>query len=232
MSSVNQPRVTAADEPSDADVADYLQSHPEFFERHPALLTSLRLPHRTGGAAVSLVERQVSVLRQRNLKLERKLRELVDVARSNDRLAASIHTLALALVSAGGRAEAIAVIESELRGRFRVDGAVLALFVDGGGAPESRFLRLVRRDDPEMAPFATFLDADRVRCGRIRDAQRAFLFGPDDVEIGSAALVPLGPGAELGFLAIGSRDANHFHPGKSIDFLARLGELVAAALRR
>jgi uncharacterized protein YigA (DUF484 family) len=45
------------------------------------------------------------------------------------------------------------------------------------------------------------------------------------------ALVPLGPRSEFGFLAIGSRDVNHFHPGKSIDFLARLGELVACALR-
>ena len=33
-----------------------------------------------------------------------------------------------------------------------------------------------------------------------------------------------------GFLAIGSRDGNHFHPGKSMDFLVRLGELVSAAL--
>ena len=54
----------------------------------------------------------------------------------------------------------------------------------------------------------------------------------DDIEVGSVALLPLGESVELGFLAIGSRDAEHFHPGMSIDFLSRLGELVSCALRR
>ncbi len=46
------------------------------------------------------------------------------------------------------------------------------------------------------------------------------------------ALVPLGKKAEIGFLAIGSVDADRFHPGMSIDFLARVGDLVAGALKR
>ncbi len=36
----------------------------------------------------------------------------------------------------------------------------------------------------------------------------------------------------IGFLAIGSVDAERFHPGMSIDFLTRLGELVTEALKR
>jgi uncharacterized protein YigA (DUF484 family) len=43
-------------------------------------------------------------------------------------------------------------------------------------------------------------------------------------------MVPLGKDAALGFLVIGSRDPDHFHPGKRMDFLSRLGELVAVAL--
>jgi len=31
-------------------------------------------------------------------------------------------------------------------------------------------------------------------------------------------------------LAIGSRDADYFHPGKSMDFLSRLGDLLGGAL--
>jgi uncharacterized protein YigA (DUF484 family) len=46
------------------------------------------------------------------------------------------------------------------------------------------------------------------------------------------ALVPLGKRSEIGFLAVGSVDAERFHPGMSIDFLKRLGQLVAEALRR
>jgi len=44
--------------------------------------------------------------------------------------------------------------------------------------------------------------------------------------------VPLGPGAEIGFLAVGSVDAKRFHPGMSIDFLTRIGDLVAGSLKR
>ena len=48
---------------NDANVADYLQTYPDFFERNTALLAKLRLPHlRDTGATVSLVERQVEVL--------------------------------------------------------------------------------------------------------------------------------------------------------------------------
>ena len=86
MSTVNQAQATS-DELTEDSIADYLQSNPDFFERHQTLLGNLKLPHSTSGAAVSLVERQVSVLRQQNVALERRLRDLVDVARSNDQLA-------------------------------------------------------------------------------------------------------------------------------------------------
>ena len=231
MSSLKQPQ---SDELalSEQDIAGYLQAHPEFFERHLGLLGNLRLPHRTGGSAVSLVEKQIAVLRQRNLKLERKLRDLVEVAKGNDQLAGKIHELALALLQATSRADIIALLERQLRINFRADRAVLVLFSGDFELGENIFLRRLARDDASLAPFRTFLESRTPRCGRVRDAQRRFLFGDDDVEIGSVALLPLGKSGELGFLAIGSRDANHFHPGKSIDFLTRLGELVAGALQR
>ena len=71
---------------SEQAVQDYLADNPDFFERHGDLLKSLRLPHGSGGT-VSLVERQVSVLRQKELKNDRKLKELLAVARANDALA-------------------------------------------------------------------------------------------------------------------------------------------------
>ena len=87
------------EELSEQAVHDFLAAHPDFFERHSTLLGSLILPH-ASGAAVSLVERQVSVLRQKELKLKRQLKELIEVARENDVLAAEIHELTLQLMSA------------------------------------------------------------------------------------------------------------------------------------
>ena len=77
-----QAEVEYADEElSEQAIHDYLAAHPDFFENHAALLNSLHLPHATGGA-ISLVERQVSVLRQKDLKLEKQLKELIEVARA------------------------------------------------------------------------------------------------------------------------------------------------------
>jgi uncharacterized protein YigA (DUF484 family) len=235
MSSANKSELQA-DAINEESIADYLQANPDFFERHQSLLTNLRLPHRPG-AAVSLVERQVATLRQKNLQLERKLRDLVDVARSNDDLAEKIHSLATRLLAAGSRAQAVGVAEELLRSSFDADQSVLVLFetdtVDEFGRfgdNDHRFLRLIERNDPAMGPFKTFLTSSEPRCGKIRDSQKAFLFGPDADEIGSAALVPLGENAATGLLAIGSRDADYFHPGKSMDFLSRLGDLLGCAL--
>ena len=84
--------------------------------------------------------------------------------------------------------------------------------------------------DAALKPFSAFLRAARPRCGPIRDRQRQAVFGTDGDNIVSAAMVPLGDGAKLGFLVIGSKDPDHFHPGKRMDFLGRIGELVAVAI--
>ena len=230
MSTQRKPEFVEPDL-SEAAVHDYLRRHPDFFERHAALLGTLRLPHVTGGT-VSLVERQVSVLRQKDVKLERKLKELLEVARANDVLAGKIHGLALGLLTAGSLTETLAVVEAALRTAFDADQSVLVYFGDPELIGSGRFFRPMRREAPELQPFATFLGSNHPRCGQVRDSQRDFLFGRATDEVGSAALVPLGEECRLGFLAIGSVSAERFHPAMSFDFLARMGELVAEALKR
>lgn len=222
------------DELSEQSVHDYLEAHPDFFERHAALLGKLEVPHGSGGT-VSLVERQVSMLRQKETRAQRKLRELIDVARKNDVLSSKIHQLSLQLLAASDLPSCVAAIEKAMRSGFGADQSVLVLFRDPAlfeNIGSGRFLRAVERRDPALRPFETFLKGKGPRCGRVRDAQREFLFRNDADEIGSLALVPLGDKSDIGFLAIGSIDADRFHPGMSIDFLARVGDLVAGALHR
>ena len=222
------------DELSDQAVREYLEANPDFFERHSALLSSLSVPHGSGDA-ISLVERQVSMLRQKELKLERQLKDLIEVARANDTLVAKIHELTLQLLHAKKLDETIVAVEEAMRSGFGADQSILVLFGDAkifGDIDAGRFFRVVERSSDELKPFDTFLNGSGPRCGQVRDSQREFLFHADSDEIGSVALVPLGDKAELGFLAIGSADADRFHPGMSIDFLARVGDLVAGALER
>ena len=97
------------EEMSDQAVQDYLRAHPDFFERHTALLSTLQVPH-SSGDAISLVERQVSMLRQKERKMQIQLKELIAVARANDTLAAKIHELSLQLLRTTTLAETIQTV--------------------------------------------------------------------------------------------------------------------------
>lgn len=216
---------------SEDSIADYLKSHPDFFERHAPLVLGLKLPHRAGGATISLVERQVSMLRTRNAQLERQLKDLVAVAKQNDALGEKIHQLCLKLMRAPTLIQRLERLETGLREDFAAECAVLVLFPAAPAeAVRDGFVRRMNADDPDVRPFATFLRAAKPRCGPLRDRQKN-IFQHDADVITSAALVPLGTESKLGFLIIGSRDPDHFHPGKRMDFLARLGEILAVAIR-
>jgi len=221
---------------TDLTVAEYLQTYPDFFERNSPLLTKLRLPHlRDVGSTVSLVERQVEVLRERNQSLERKLKELVDVARANDSLADRIHRLSQRLIRARSLLETINALETSLREDFEAMHSVLVLFLEEARALDpspGRFLHAANADDAEIKTFESLLASGKPRCGQVRDAQRDYLFGKDSVEIGSVALTPLGSKGALGLLAIGASDAQRFHPAMSTEFLTRIGELLTYALMR
>jgi uncharacterized protein len=219
----------------EASVASYLAATPEFFDRHAQLLAKIRLPDARGGAStVSLLERQIEVLRERARQLERKVKDFVDVARENDALGTRVLAMARRLIAAPDRAAAITAIEAALREDFDAGQSVLVLSAARApqGIAESRFLRVVPANAPELRSFETLFNSGKPRCGQLRDSQREFLFGCDATEVGSVALVPLGSKGSLGLLACGSNDSQRFNPTMSTDFLAHIGELIAAALEK
>jgi hypothetical protein len=220
-------------EVDEAAVASYLAATPEFFDRHAQLLAKIRLPDSRGGAStVSLLERQVEVLRERNRQLERKVKDFVDVARENDALGTRVLAMARRLIAVRDRTAVVAAIEAALREDFGSGQSVLVLTAARApaGIAESRFLRIVPAEAADLRSFETLFSAGKPRCGQLRDSQREFLFGADAAEVGSVALVPLGPKGSLGLLACGSNDSQRFNPTMSTDFLAHIGELIAAAL--
>ena len=220
-------------EPDAGLVAAYLAQHPDFFDSHAALLAGLRLPHLRGdGTTVSLVERQVDVLRERTRESELRLKTLVENGRINDALAAKIHRLACRLVHARAAHLRLAAIEASLREDFGAREFVILLTRREPALADvdARCLRLVAGDDPGLKSFDSLFSSGKPRCGRMRDSQRDFLFPSADIAVGSVALVPLAPGGTQGLLAIASPDADHFNPTMSTEFLARIGELVAIAL--
>jgi uncharacterized protein YigA (DUF484 family) len=212
----------------------YLALNPDFFERHQQLLARMRLPHMRTGSTVSLVERQVEVLRDQKSDADRRLAEFVAVARANDGLAERIHRFTRRLMRASGPAAALTCIEASLREDFEAFNCVLLLTAPFDSLPNDYepFLRKLPADDTNIRTFEALLATGKPRCGQVRDSQRDFLFGPEAASIGSVALVPLGDGGSLGLLALGSAERERFHPGMSTEFLKRMGEMITDALSR
>jgi uncharacterized protein YigA (DUF484 family) len=214
-------------------IAEHLAAHPEFFERHPGVLVRLQLPHQRGSAAISLVERQVLVLREKHAALELKLRELIENGRANDAIADRMHRLTRRLLRARDFNAVIAGLETSLREDFGASRWVILLIEPSLGELASRastHLRVVPRGSAELRIFETFFESARPRSGQIRDTQRDYLFGADGSQVGSTVLIPLGDRASLGLLAIASHDTERYLPTMSTDFLVRIGEIVSEAI--
>ena len=231
---MNKPiRGTESNLLAEEQVADFLVAHPDFFERHNAVLARLRLPHQRGSAAVSLVERQVLVLRDKLTVLEKKLHELIENGRGNDAIVDRIHRLTRRLLRARDAAGALAALETSLREDFGASRWILVA-TDPSLAPlgalHNAHVRVVPRGSPELKIFETFFESARPRSGQIRDTQRDYLFGGEGSQVGSTVLVPLGERASLGLLAIASHDTERYLPTMSTDFLVRIGEVVTESM--
>ena len=191
----NQVRGIAAETIEEQAVAQYLQHNADFFERHPQLLARLRLQHPRNGATVSLIERQVEVLREKYQAQEQKLAEFVRVARANNVLAEKIHRFTRRLLRTSDARTGDHRNRSQpargLRHLPRGAGAARARRT-GEDATAQRFLRRVAAEDPSYRSFESLFATGKPRCGQIRDSQREFLFGSEAPNIGSVALIPLG----------------------------------------
>ncbi|HET8729592.1 MAG TPA: DUF484 family protein [Moraxellaceae bacterium] len=208
--------------PSETQVAAWLKAHPEFFGQHPDLLAEMAIPHATGGA-VSLVERQVAVLRDRNVELRERLQRLLDVARENDVLFEKMRGLILALLEAPSIAALAAALEDELRARFNSEFISLLLFdVEGAtGAAHSVSLQSAQEKVPGL------VKGRQAIAGQLRADELTFLFGHEGERVKSCAVIPLYHGRALGLLAIGASDPAHFRTSMDTLFISFIGEVLA-----
>lgn len=218
-------------EPLDPDrVADYLRQHPDFFIDYEHLLPELALPHHTGEHAISLVERQVSVLRARNREVRNRLHRLLETARDNDRLFQKTQKLVLAVLEENDAAGLVAAVEASLRDDYQVDACALLLFADAGF--DDPVLDAITLDDAR-ARIGALLNTRQPTCGHLRPQEIQFLFANASQPVRSAAVMPLAHGdTPFGILALGSFDPEHYRNGMGTLFLAYIADVLVRVLPR
>ena len=219
-----------ADELADElQLISLLKDNGAIFQRHPELLETLDLSHETGGA-VSLIERQVQVLREKNNQLDKRLCELMDVARDNERLAQSRHRIALNLLGAHDLNDVVSIVLDELSNELKADFAVVKLFTEKETWLKQYPQLFVATGSDGLNAFKTMRDHKNPVCGRGTDEQKTFLFVDDANQIKSVAIIPLTTGADLGLIGLGSEAISRFQASLGTQFLSQMGELVSAAL--
>jgi uncharacterized protein YigA (DUF484 family) len=209
-----------------ATVAQYLTDHPDFLLSHPDVLSQLQLPHESG-QAVSLIERQVDQLRERNELQKSQLNQLMRVARDNEVLMTRLHDLTVELMTIGDLGAFFDRLSEVLLEELEADVLNITLYDREIHSSDATPLFNSARDEALLEPVKELLDKGESRCGRLNRAKLDALFRSKAQWVQSTALVPID---EHGFMAIGSSDPARFYPGMGTLFLDMLAKVIETRL--
>jgi uncharacterized protein YigA (DUF484 family) len=199
-----------ADEAMESAIVAYLVEHPDFVQRHPALLHTLTPPSVDRGKGVVDFQRFMVARLQGDIdQLNIENTALIHTARANAHSQSRIHAAALALIEARGLGQLLEILTGDLMDILDVD--VIAMVVESNGV-----------DLPHVAASGIRI----VEPGAVDE-----WLGRRDVLLqGGVAGDPAiyGPG---GLVAFGSRDPDLFHDGQGTELIAFLGNVIERSLR-
>jgi uncharacterized protein YigA (DUF484 family) len=214
------------------DIANYLANTPDFFLRHAELLAAVQFTSPHSHRTVGLQERQAEMLREKIKALEQRIMEMIRNGSENVMLSDKILRWARSLLMTTDLYALPAAIEQDIKTQFAVPQVGMRLW---GLAPEYTGLTVAREVSDDARVFASSLMEPF--CG-LNTGFEAVNWLEDSTTVTSLALIPLRGGAAgsltpaFGLLVLASPDAHRFHSGMGTDFLARIGDLVSAALSR
>ncbi|MES2491584.1 MAG: DUF484 family protein [Pseudomonadota bacterium] len=214
----------------DGQVVSFLKAHPDFLSRFPDLLETIEIKH-SSGSAVSLIERQVDILRAKNQRLEDRLERLLDAARENEKRSDHVHKLARTLIRAPSLAAVIAGLRQCMRDDFGVDEVFVGLSPTAFKRHDIDGITVIEAEGKVAKAYENFFRTRLTECGPISEARSKLLFAKAENMPQSAAIVPLEKEKNLGMLALGSKDPERFQPRQGKMFLDLTAELVSAAVR-
>jgi len=210
-----------------AEVQQYLKSHPEFFEQHAKLLAEITLPSPHGSGVISLAERQQLAQRDKIRVLESLMEQMIANAEENEATAAKVHAFCLQLLDQQSFSNLQQLIQTTLQSQFNVTQSMIRIWVKPSNSAIVNDAVLSPVDD-EFRDW--IISLKEPHCGA--KAQAASNLMP--AHLRSFAYIPLSKHKSeqhaFGVLILGSEDIDRFKSGIGTHYLARIGELVGAAL--
>lgn len=204
-------------------VRAFLSENPTFLADNPDILEILDLPHNSG-KAISLVERQVGVMRDRNREMRGRLDNILAVANDNERLFEKTKRLVLNLLEAKNLPGMVSVIYDSLGSDFEV--SFFSLILLGDHKNELKTKARVATIEEANESIGAVLNATSVVCGVLREEEMSFLFGEKGSQVGSVAVAPLRSNRLYGVLALGSTDADFYKSTTGTLFLDYIADVL------
>lgn len=202
------------------DVAAWLKQHPDFFTDRDALLADMTVPHESG-KAVSLLERQVKILRERSMESRHTLNALLENARYNDQLFSVTRNLILMLLEENNLTDLASVTASNLETQPGIDACKLIMVDTPATASE-----LQKR-------FPSLFRSKRVLCQALDKESSQLLFPNASTALRSAALCPVTHHNSLhAILAIGNQSQDYFTDELDTLFLDFIAEVLGSLINR
>jgi len=212
-------------------VREYLQQHRDFLEKNPDILELLEIPHHSG-KAISLVERQVGVMRDRNRQMADKVEQMVTAASENVILFEKTNRLVLSLLAAQDLSELVDTLYQSLREDFSTEFYSLVIVddtIDQTGVDNPTAVNRVTGDRAN-AEIGALLAAEQTVSGVISDSEIAFLFGDQGSAVRSVVAVPLNGDQPWGILVLGSSDDKFYSRSTGTLFIDYIGQLLEILL--
>jgi len=198
------------------DVAHYLLNTPEFFEDHLDTLTQITLAHPHGGRTISLGERQLLALREKNKVLEKQMYEMLEFARENEALQNKVHEFTVSLFAARDLTTLQEMIPHLLRDIFSVPHVAMHLW---------------QVTPPSMEVLMFTDEQSKPVCLHQAAHDTASWFGESASLLHSFAYLPLHAGSvSVGLLVLASEEKQRFYPEMGTVFLQRIADAAGSAL--
>ena len=215
---------------TEEQVVKHLQDNPEFFLNHPELLSNIKLPH-DSGKAISLVEKQVNILREQGVKATERLKDLTDNARTNDEIFDITRSLIIDLLDCNTIEEVSTSLQEQFVRLRNVDACEL-IFLNHSMQSLSTAIRV---EDSKVIKekFSDVFRLEKTFCTQLQEEQILYLFPFSEGNISSTALCPVSTNGEtLALLALGNKTANYFNVHLDTLFLDFICEVLDSVIRR
>ena len=207
---------------SNDEIVEFLILNPNFFKENPEVLNFLEIVHESG-PAVSLIQKQVELLRSNYNSTTDKLMEILGVAKNNVNIFSLTKTLILSLIDTSNVEEIVSLLEKSFKSDFGAKISKVLFFTE---SPENLPIGRVRNPSEATRILGNVLKPGKIYCGGIDKKMATFIFDQKS-KITESALIPLSCNSLTGLIALGTDEIGKYDNKKDTMFLDFISEVVS-----